>query len=87
MTNAQGGSRLAGEVMKAIATEYNWPDWRLTERMEVKVVRAVLACYVGTYQFAPNFSVTFTLEGDQLMTQVKTNRSFLFIQRRRRSSS
>jgi CubicO group peptidase (beta-lactamase class C family) len=69
MTNAQGGSRLAGEVMSAIATAYNWPDWKPTERTEVKVDPAVLARYVGTYELAPTFSITFTLEGDQLMTQ------------------
>jgi len=70
MTNAQGGSRLASEVMSAIAIAYDWPDWRPVERTEIKVDPAVLARYVGTYQLAPNFALTFTLEGDQLMTQV-----------------
>ena len=28
MTNAQGGGRLAAEIMSAIATTYDWPDWR-----------------------------------------------------------
>ncbi len=69
MTNAQGGSRLAGEVMSAIATAYEWPDWRPAVRTQIKVDPAVLARYVGTYQLAPNFSIAFTLEGDQLMTQ------------------
>lgn len=76
MTNAQGGSRLAAEVMKAIATEYNWPDWRPTERMKVKVAPAILARYVGTYQFFPGFNITFTLEGDQLMTQATNQPKF-----------
>jgi CubicO group peptidase (beta-lactamase class C family) len=76
MTNGQGGIRLASEVMSAIATEYNWPDWRPTERTEVKVDPAVLAHYVGTYQLAPDFSVTFTLEGDQLMTQATNQPKF-----------
>jgi CubicO group peptidase (beta-lactamase class C family) len=69
MTNAQGGSRLAREVMSAIATAYDWPDWRPAVRTQVKVDPAVLARYVGTYQLAPNFSITFTLEGNQLMSQ------------------
>jgi CubicO group peptidase (beta-lactamase class C family) len=76
MTNGQGGIRLASEVMSAIATEYNWPDWRPTERTEVKVDPAVLAHYVGTYQLAPDFSVTFTLEGDQLMSQATNQPKF-----------
>jgi hypothetical protein len=69
MTNAQGGSQLAGEVMRAIATTYNRPDWGPTERTEVKADPAVPARYVGTYELAPSFSITFTLEGGQLMTQ------------------
>ena len=76
MTNAQGGSRPAHEVMSAIAAAYNWPDWRPVERTEVKVDPAVLARYVGTYQLAPNFRVTFTLEGDQLMTQATNQPKF-----------
>jgi CubicO group peptidase (beta-lactamase class C family) len=76
MTNAQGGGRLAAEVMSAIAVAYDWPDWRPAERTEIKVDPAVLARYVGTYQLAPNFSVTFTLEGDQLMTQATNQPKF-----------
>ena len=69
MTNAQGGSSLAGEVMSSIATAYDRPDWRPAVRTQVKVDPAVLKRYVGSYQLAPNFSIAFTLEGDQLMTQ------------------
>jgi CubicO group peptidase (beta-lactamase class C family) len=76
MTNAQGGSRLAGEVMSAIAVAYNWPDWRPAERTEVKVDTSVLARYVGTYELTPNFSVTFMLEGNQLMTQATNQPKF-----------
>jgi CubicO group peptidase (beta-lactamase class C family) len=32
MTNAQGGTRLAEEVMQSIATDYGWPDFRPTVR-------------------------------------------------------
>jgi CubicO group peptidase (beta-lactamase class C family) len=76
MTNTQGGSRLAGEVMSAIAMAYGWPDWKPAERTQVKVDPAVLARYVGTYELAPTFSVTFTLEGDQLMTQATNQPKF-----------
>jgi len=69
MTNAQGGSRLAHQVVSAIAVAYDWPDWKSVERTTVNVDPAVLARYVGTYELSPNFSLTFTLEGDQLMTQ------------------
>ncbi|MGH9437523.1 MAG: serine hydrolase, partial [Terriglobia bacterium] len=76
MTNAQGGSRLASEVMSSIAVAYDWPNFRPAIRTEVKVDPAVLARYVGTYQLTPNFSVTFTLNGDQLMTQATNQPKF-----------
>jgi CubicO group peptidase (beta-lactamase class C family) len=69
MTNAQGGSRLAGEIMQSISAEYGWPDFHPVVRTSVKVDRAVLTRYVGTYELSPRFSLTFTLDGDQLMAQ------------------
>ena len=76
MTNAQGGSRLASEIMSSIAVEYNWPDFRPTVRTLTKIDRGVLARYVGTYQLAPSFSVKFMLDGDQLMTQATGQPAF-----------
>jgi CubicO group peptidase (beta-lactamase class C family) len=67
MTNAQGGSRLAGEIMSSIAAEYNWPDFRPIIRTTVKVDPAILAAYVGTYQLAPDFSIIVTFENGKLM--------------------
>ncbi len=69
MTNAQGGSRLASEIMSSIAVAYNWADFRPAVHTEIKLDRSVLARYVGTYELAPNFTLTFTLDGDQLMGQ------------------
>ncbi|RZU39694.1 serine hydrolase [Edaphobacter modestus] len=69
MTNAQGGSRLAQQVMQSIAAEYGWPDFKPVVRTEVKLDRSVLEKYVGTYELGPKFSLTFTLEGDQLISQ------------------
>jgi len=67
MTNAQGGSRLASEVMSSIAVEYNWPDFQPSVRTQVKVDRDILARYAGTYQLSPQVSIKFRLEGDHLM--------------------
>jgi CubicO group peptidase (beta-lactamase class C family) len=69
MTNAQGGSRLADQVMHSIASEYGWPDFKQVVRTEVKVDPVVLAKYVGTYELRPGFTDTFTVEGDRLMAQ------------------
>jgi CubicO group peptidase (beta-lactamase class C family) len=67
MTNAQGGSQIAEQIMSSIAVAYGWPDLKPVERTEVKVEPAVLAKYVGTYDVAPIGNFVFTLEGDQLM--------------------
>ncbi|MDE1176343.1 MAG: serine hydrolase [Edaphobacter sp.] len=69
MTNAQGGSRLAGQIMQAIAVEYGWPDFKPVVREQVAVDRAVLEKFVGTYAMSPTFNFVFMLEGDQLMLQ------------------
>ncbi len=67
MTNAQGGIRLAEEILRSIAVEYDWPDFKPVVRTVVKVDRSVLTRYVGTYELKPDLRMTFTLEGDQLM--------------------
>jgi CubicO group peptidase (beta-lactamase class C family) len=76
MTNAQGGSRIAAEIMRSIAVAYDWPDFRPAVRVIAKVDPAVLARYVGTYELSPHFSITLTLEGDQLMTQATHQQKF-----------
>jgi CubicO group peptidase (beta-lactamase class C family) len=69
MTNAQGGLRLADELMHSIAAEYGWPDFKQVVKGEVKVDPAVLTKYVGTYTLMPGFDMTVTLDGDHLVTQ------------------
>jgi CubicO group peptidase (beta-lactamase class C family) len=69
MTNGDQGDQLTDEVMRSIAVEYNWPDYRPTERTAIHVDPAVLAQYVGTYQFRPSFDIVVTLENGQLETQ------------------
>ena len=73
MTNAQGGSRLADALMKSIAAEYGWPDFKTVVRSEVKVAPSVLAQYVGAYDLLPRFSLTFTMEGDAMYAQSNPN--------------
>ena len=75
MTNAQGGSRLAEEVMRGIAAAYDWPDYRDVHpkvRTVVKVDPSILAKYVGTYdrtEATPAVKVVVTLEDGRLMMQ------------------
>jgi hypothetical protein len=69
MTNAEGGTSVANEVMQSISAEYGWADFHPTARAAVQVDRAVLERYVGTYQLAPDFSVAIRLDGNQLQGQ------------------
>jgi len=69
MTNAQGGSRLAEEIMTSISKVYGWPDFKATERTTVPVDPTVLAQYVGSYEVGTGFSVAITLEKDHLMIE------------------
>ena len=47
-----------------------------SERKEISLPAAALQPYVGTYQIAPTFSITITLEGDQLMAQATNQPKF-----------
>ncbi|MBA2356493.1 MAG: beta-lactamase family protein [Acidobacteria bacterium] len=49
MTNSDNGSRLANEVMRAVAVEYDWPDFKPRERTVVTVPLDTLRTYEGRY--------------------------------------
>lgn len=70
LTNAQGGIRLANDIMRSIANEYGWPDYHSALRTEIKLPSDTLKQYVGAYQMAPNVYLTITLNGDQLTGQL-----------------
>ncbi len=69
MTNAQGGTRIAEQVMGSIAAVYQWPDFHPAERTKIDLDRRTMEQYTGEYQMAPEFSLTFTVDGDHLMMQ------------------
>ena len=59
-----------GEIAHNLAAAVHGEKVMLaSERKEITVAPAVLAKYVGTYQLAPTFSITVTLEENQLITQ------------------
>jgi CubicO group peptidase (beta-lactamase class C family) len=76
MTNAQGGSRLADEVMRSIAAVYHWPDFQPKVRATVTVDPKILFTYVGTYQLRPSFDLVVTMQDGHLMTQAPGQDSF-----------
>jgi len=69
MTNVQGGSVLADEVLRSIAAEYGWPDFQPTIRTAVAVDPKLLSGYVGTYAVAPGMDLAVTLEEGHLVVQ------------------
>ena len=69
MTNAQGGSEIAAEVMRSIAAEYHWPDWKPIVRKAVDVDAKLLSSYVGNFELAPNFILKITVENGHLESE------------------
>jgi len=69
MTNAQGGSAIAEEIMRSIAAEYNWPDDRPTVKTAISVDPKILGDYIGSFELAPNFNLDITLEDGHLVGQ------------------
>ncbi|HEX3969383.1 MAG TPA: serine hydrolase [Edaphobacter sp.] len=76
MTNAQGGSRLADEVMRSIAATYRWPDFQPKVRATVAVDSKILASYAGAYELTPKFSLVVSVEDGHLVTQATGQSSF-----------
>jgi len=69
MTNGDNGGPLGDEIMRSIASEYGWPDYKPEVRTAISVDPKILADYTGTYQLFPKFDLVVTLENGQLMTQ------------------
>jgi CubicO group peptidase (beta-lactamase class C family) len=66
MTNAQGGAVLADEILRSVAAEYGWPDWKPVVKTAVAVDPRVLSEYVGTYALEPNFDLVITAKDGEL---------------------
>jgi CubicO group peptidase (beta-lactamase class C family) len=70
MTNAQGGIRLADQIMRSIGTEYGWPDYHPPVHAEIKLLPEVLARYAGAYQMSPGVAMTIRLSDQQLISRL-----------------
>ena len=49
MTNGDAGDNLFNEILRSIAREYGWPDYRPIEKAVTRVDPAVFRSYVGRY--------------------------------------
>jgi CubicO group peptidase (beta-lactamase class C family) len=66
MTNGDRGSGLAAEILRSIAAEYGWPDYRQQEKVIAVVREETLGAYTGVYQIPNGPRVTVKAEKGRL---------------------
>ena len=66
MTNSDNGSQLTGEILRAIAAEYGWPDYLPPERNVVAVDPRVLDEIAAVYRMPDGLEITVVRVGDAL---------------------
>jgi len=76
MTNAAGGGRLAGEILRSIAAEYRWPAIQARVRQRIDVSSQILERLVGTYELTPKFRIRVSREGERLFAQATGQERF-----------
>ncbi|HLL77257.1 MAG TPA: serine hydrolase [Pyrinomonadaceae bacterium] len=73
MTNGDRGSALATEVLRSIAREYGWDDFKSVERELARVNPKIYEAYAGDYEIKVNPQLTvvlnFSVEGGKLLAQ------------------
>jgi CubicO group peptidase (beta-lactamase class C family) len=65
MTNGEAGDPLTDEILRSIAAEYGWPDYRVAEREVAKVDPKVYESLAGEYR-TTNTSATVLVDGGRL---------------------
>lgn len=66
MTNGDLGGFVAGEILRAIACEYDWPFFKPVEKKVVAVEPKALAALEGRYELRPGRFLDVKLEGGTL---------------------
>lgn len=70
MTNADQGYQLANEILRGIADEYGWPDYRPIPRTAMPLDAAAQAAAAGRYTIGDRLPAVITLHEDGLFLQV-----------------
>jgi CubicO group peptidase (beta-lactamase class C family) len=78
MTNGDQGGRLASEILRAVAAEYDWPARRPRQKTVVTIEPAALAPLAGRYELRPGRVFTIALEGGTLVVTDGAQRLELF---------
>lgn len=73
MSNSLRGERLISELLRSIAHEYGWGDFRPQEKTIARIDPKVYDDYVGEYRFdfSSDFVLTIRTEGGNLITELK----------------
>jgi len=66
MTNGDRGGPLASEILRSIAAEYQWPDYRQQEKAVAVVGEDTLRSYAGVYQIPNGPKLTMKTEKGRL---------------------
>jgi CubicO group peptidase (beta-lactamase class C family) len=66
MTNGDRGGALADEILRSIATEYGWPDYKPQEKQIAQVDQETLRSYAGVYQFPNGPTITVAVENGRI---------------------
>ena len=64
MTNADNGGALINEILRAIAREYDWPDYRVVEKSAITLAPEALDPLVGRYE-REDTTLVFYRRGDR----------------------
>jgi CubicO group peptidase (beta-lactamase class C family) len=71
MTNSNSGDAIIGEIRRAVAREYAWPDFKPEQKATVPVDPAMLSAYPGVYQ---------TTVGDVVLIKLTLTDGRLYLQ-------
>lgn len=66
MTNSDSGGALDSEFLRAVAKEYNWPNFQPTERALGKADPALFPAYAGTYEITGMGKLTISTKEGKL---------------------
>ena len=69
MTNGEGGGPLSQEILRAIAREYGWPDYKVKERGVIELDPKIYGSYAGQYDTGRGSPLTVSTENGRLFIQ------------------
>ncbi len=70
MLNSNQGHLMMEEILRAIATEYEWPDYLPAERTPAEIDPSIYESCAGEYELRPEFLVTIATSTNHLLLRV-----------------